>query len=160
MPSLEQARTDGLRLLKFRPRSEEELRRRLGQKGFDDSTRETVIQEFKRKGLLDDDKFARYFVAQKVMAKPVGRRLLLNRLREKGIQPETAAQAVEAGTEGQDERAQARGLAFKRKSQLKGLTRETVRRRLFGYLSRRGFSGDAVIWAVRQAVESKGEEID
>ena len=61
--SLERARSHALRLLKFRPRSEAELRRRLIQKGFSSSVAEALLAEMKRQGLLNDSKFARLFAA-------------------------------------------------------------------------------------------------
>ena len=154
---MKDARVAALRLLKFKPRSETELKRRLLEKGFGQGAIEPVMEELKRKGMVDDVKFSKYFVTQQVLSRPVGQRLLLNRLRSKGVNPHLAEQAVQAGTEGQDEFELARALADKRRLSLKALPRETAQRRLFGYLSRRGFSSE-VVWKVIRERNLKGSD--
>jgi len=149
---IERARRAALRLLKFRPRSESELKGRLLEKGFGEETLQPVVEELKRKGLLDDARFARYFVESQRLSRPVGKRLLVNRLRAKGIEPHLASEAVDAGTQGQDELELARQLASKRMGVLEGISREAAQRRLFGYLSRRGFSSDVVWRVVRESL--------
>ncbi len=146
------ARSHALRLLKFRPRSEGELRLRLTRKGFSQEIGEAVLAELKRTGLVDDRRFASYFVSQAISSKPVGRRALTQRLRALGVGSELAAQAVEQGTAGQDELELARAVAAKRLPRLRGLRPDALRRRLFGYLSRRGFSGEVAHQVVREMI--------
>ncbi len=146
------ARSHALRLLKFRPRSEGELRLRLTRKGFSQEIAEAVLAELKRTGLVDDRRFASYFVSQAISSKPVGRRALTHRLRALGVGSELAAQAVEQGTAGQDELQLARAVASKRLPWMTGLRPDALRRRLFGYLNRRGFSGEVVHQVVREMI--------
>jgi regulatory protein len=143
-------RDQALRLLKVRPRSEEELRKRLLGKGFEADEVETVLRQLKGKDLINDVKFAQLFAAQKMMSKPVGRRLLSSSLKAKGISPEIAAQAVEKATEGVEDLEVARQLALGRLSSIRGLDRLAAQRRLFGFLSRRGFSSEVVYRVVRE----------
>ncbi len=138
--------------MKFRPRTEAELRERLTRKKFPPQEVETLLADFRQKGWLDDAKFARLLVAQSVLSKPVGRRMLVSKLRRKGIHPETAEAAVRAGTAGEDEMENARRLAADRVGRMKGVERAAVERRLFGFLSRRGFSADIVYKVVRETV--------
>ncbi len=147
LDALPDARAAALRLLKFRPRSESELKERLAQKGFTETVVQTVVEDLRRKGFVGDAQFARYFAAQQASSKPLGRRLLMSRLKAKGVQPELAKAAVETAMEGQDELTLAREAASRRAAALQGLPRQAAERRLFGYLSRRGFSGD-VVWKV------------
>ena len=146
MEPVSEARSAALRLLKFRPRSEAELKSRLSEKGFGDQTVSEVVEEMRRTGLVGDARFARYAATQAAV-KPVGRRLILNVLREKGIAPGLAEEAVQAATQGKEDLERAREAAGRRASALEGLSREAARRRLFGYLSRRGFSSE-VVWKV------------
>lgn len=148
--SLSKARTSALRLLKIRPRTEAELRRRLLQKGFAASLQDSVVEEFKRKGLIDDAKFARLYVTQAVHSKPMGRRALGFQLRARGIAGDVADEAIASGTKDQEEMETARQLAARRLTRLKGLEAAIVQRRLFGFLSRRGFSSDVVYKVVRE----------
>ncbi len=149
----EKARTQAIRLLKFRPRSEAELKQRLVQKGVPEPEALSLVQEFKQKGFVDDAKLARYLVTQQMLVKPVGRRMLLSRLKSRGVDAGLAQKAVEQGTEGRDELELARQTALSRFERLRDLPRETADRRLFGFLSRRGFSGDVVYKVIRELHE-------
>ena len=155
--SLEKARAHGLLLLKFRPRSEAEFRSRLSQRGYSPATVEALVEEFKRKDLIDDAKFARYFATQRMTARPSGRRALMSDLKAKGLDPDLATKAVEEATEGRGDLEVARELAKRRLPILKSLDRAAIQRRLFGYLSRRGFSSDVVYRVVRETVECSTE---
>lgn len=146
---MESARAQALRLLKFRPRTEAELRDRLIRKGCRAEEIEAVLAEFRRNGWVDDAKFARLFVAQKALSKPLGRRMLLSKLQEKGIAPELAQAAVSADG-GPDEFETARRLATQRVERMKDLDRAAVDRRLFGFLSRRGFSSGVIYKVIRE----------
>ncbi len=126
------------------------MRGRLGRKGFGSSTVEALIEEFKREGFLNDEKFARYFATQKSLLKPVGRRLLIRDLIQKGIPPALAEQATQEATCETDELETVRELASQRLSHMKGLPTQAVQRRLFGFLSRRGFSAEVVYRVVRE----------
>ena len=154
MEPASEARSAALRLLKFRPRSEAELTGRLSEKGFGDETVRAVVEEMRRTGLIGDERFARYAATQAAV-KPVGRRLILDRLRKKGIAPELAEEAAQAATQGKDELERAREAAGRRISALEGLPREAAQRRLFGFLSRRGFSSDVVWKVVRESLVEK-----
>ena len=153
--SVPEARSAALRLIKFRPRSEHELRGRLAEKGFSDAAVRTVVEDLRKTGLVGDARFARYFAVQQCSAKPVGRRLLLSRLRSKGIDAGLAEEAVQQATEGKDELERAREAASRRAPALEGLPREAAQRRLFGYLSRRGFSSEVVYKVVKETVEKQ-----
>ncbi len=157
---LARARAQALLLLKFRPRSEAELRKRLLMKGFSAETAELLLADFKAKGLVDDAKFARYFAARQTALKPSGRRGLLAELESKGIAPEVAATAVEEAAEGVSELEMAKAVAAKRLPSLKGLEKEAAKRRLFGFLSRRGFSSDVIYRVVREVTASKPSSFD
>ncbi len=150
--SVPEARSAALRLIKFRPRSEHELKGRLAEKGFAEAAVRTVVEDLRRTGLVGDARFARYFAVQQASSKPVGRRLLLSRLRSKGIDPVLAEEAVQQATEGKDELERAREAASRRAPALEGLPREAAQRRLFGFLSRRGFSGEVVHKVVRESL--------
>ena len=153
--SVSEARTAALRLIKFRPRSEAELKSRLAEKGFGEAAVQAVVADLRKTGLVGDERFARYFAASQASSKPVGRRLLLDRLRSKGIEPALAQEAVEAATEGKSEIERAREAAARRAASLESLSREAARRRLFGYLSRRGFSSEVVYKVVKETVEKQ-----
>ncbi len=150
------ARAQAIRLLKVRPRSESELRERLSRKGVGPEAVETLLEEFRRKGLVDDAKFAKLFATQRVLSKPMGKRGLMADLKAKGVAPDLAGEAVRQALGGQEEETVARQLAESRLSRLKELPQAAQQRRLYGFLSRRGFSGDTVYKVVREVTAQGG----
>jgi len=132
----QQARDAALRLLAYRPRSEEELRSRLARRGLPLDAVEDAMERLREQGLLDDDAFARYWVEARQQSSPRGQRLLRRELLLKGVAAETAGQAVAAVAE---EEA-ARRAAEKKAQSLRNLDYPTFRRRLGQFLLRRGFS--------------------
>lgn len=156
--SLAQARAAADRLLKFRPRSEHELRARLRQKGFDQPAIDAAVQSLARRDLLNDQKFSQYYAAGRLLSRPVGLRALREELRRKGVAQETAAEAVTKAAVGYDELAAARALALRRRAQWRDLPPQAVRRRVAGLLQRRGFSSDIVFRVLRDVAAMKDTE--
>ncbi len=157
-----QAYQDALRLINYRPRSVAEMRRRLGDKGYDEAQVEATVKKLQELGLLDDTAFARGWVENRQAFRPRGRSALVSELRQKGVSSDVIDGALdELLTE--DEDAQALAMARERAPSLAGLERDVFFRRLQGYLARRGFSPGAVIQAVRKVWEEtaggqEGEE--
>ena len=148
--SLERARAQALLLLKFQPRSESELRRRLTSKRVSPAVIDSLLEELKKKDLINDEKFARYFAGERMESKPMSRRALVMNLKTKGISSDVAAHAVQEAVGEQDEFQTARDLALRRVSSLKGVGKEALQRRLAGFLGRRGFSSEVVYKVVRE----------
>lgn len=152
------ARAAADRLIRFQPRSEQELRTRLRRQGFEPAAIDTVVQSLARQDLLNDRKFAQYVATSRLMSKPMGLRALREELRRKGIAADTAAEAVTTASAGYDEFEAARALALRRRAQMRGLPLAAVQRRLAGLLQRRGFSGDVVYRVLRQVADVGADE--
>lgn len=148
-----QAREAALRLLAVRPRSAAELARRLRMKGFAPAETEPVLARLAELGMLDDAAFAGMLARDRVRLRPQGRRRMLGELRAKGVDEETARAAVDGvlDAEETDEAALARRAAAKFRPR-PGEDAARARRRLHGYLARRGFDGDAIREAVGEAL--------
>ena len=140
-----QAREAALRLLAVRPRSAAELARRLRMKGYGPEVAEEVIGRLRELGMIDDAAFAGMLARDRVRLRPQGARRLASELRQKGVDEETARAAIRETLEGEetDERALARRAAEKWRPRA-GEEPERARRRLHGYLARRGFDGDVI----------------
>lgn len=136
------ATSAALQFLAYRPRSAREVRDRLVRRGFSGEAVEAVVSRLEDWRYVDDEEFARYWVENRTEHKPRGRRLLQAELRAKGVDPEVARQAIDQSPA--DEMAAALELARKRAGSLRGLDSLTQRRRLAGFLQRRGFSWDVV----------------
>lgn len=138
MTEEERARAYLLKLLKHRPRSRHEAFVRLQQKGFSEEIVESVLEQAARAGVLDDAKFAQLWVEDRLARRPRSRRMLERELRAKGIAPEHIQRALARA--GLDEEALVRELIAERSPRLRSLDEQTRRRRLVGFLRRRGFS--------------------
>jgi regulatory protein len=127
-----------LRLLSYRPRSEKEMRRRLGRRGIELRLIDETVRHLRERGYLDDKAFAQFWTETRDATSPRSRRLITHELRAQGVDTETAAAAT-AGVA--DEEAAYRA-ASRRLHAFRGLDYATFRRRLGGFLVRRGFSYD------------------
>lgn len=126
----------------LRPRSEKEIRERLFQKNFGRATVADTVSFLKEKNLIDDLKFARLWVESKMSRSPVGSRLLKRELAGKGVAGCLIERVLSDAKV--DEGALAGTLAKERLRSLKGLPAEEAKRKLSGFLARRGFSFDAI----------------
>ena len=136
------ATESAIRLVSYRARSEVELRQRLGRKGFSRQSIEAAIVRMREWSYINDEEFARQWVESRESHRPRSSRLIKRELTVKGIEAETAERIVEAA--GIDDHAVALDLAQKWLPRLEKEDRQTQRRRLTGYLQRRGFGWDVV----------------
>lgn len=152
-----QARDAALRLLSHRARSARELARRLARKGFPETVVAATVAAMQERGYLDDEAYAAAFVRDRLRLRPRGRRRLAAELRARGVAPGTADRAIEETFEEADvsepELAAQAAAAWAARNAVPGPgedrdVRLKARRRLYGYLSRRGFDPDAVRRAV------------
>ena len=140
------AKNDALRLLSFKPRSTQELRKRLKMKKYPDGITDRVVDVFTKTGLLDDRKFAKLFANSRIYTRPTGRRQLEFDLKKSGVGETIAAETL-AGLEGYDEKQTAKDLVRNRFARTKDVPDEKRKARIFGFLKRRGFS-QGVIFSV------------
>jgi len=145
-------REKALRYLSFRNRSVKELKTFLLGKGYGPEVVSRTLNRLEAVGLLDDRAFAKAWAEVRVKSKGMGEKLLERELRQKGIKKEAIREAVEGLG---DEEERALSLALARVERLKGLDKETAKRRLAGFLQRKGYSGEVVYDVVRKAFEKK-----
>jgi regulatory protein len=139
-----------IRLLAAHPRAVNELLRRLRDRGHNPSAVAEAVGRLEAKGLIDDAEFARHF-ARVRLGRGHGPPRILSDLLSRGVERRLAERAIDeaADAEGVDTSEAARALAEKRLGQLGDLPAKTLRRRLLGYLSRRGYGG----WETREMVD-------
>lgn len=124
-----------LRLLNYRPRSEAEIRIRLGR-SFAKDVVDVVISRLAARQLIDDFAFATYWRENRESFNPRGRQLLRMELSKKGVSQEAIAEALE----GIDEEQSAYRAARKKERSLQKEDYDSFRRKLGSSLKRRGFS--------------------
>lgn len=161
------------RFLEARPRSEDEVRRKLLRLGYRAQLVDDAVARLLTVGYLDDEAFTRSWVESRDRAKPRGEHALRRELGLKGVdrslvdavlggrREEAEAAAAERGDEAAanpDEAAAERLLAKK----LGPLLREPdPRRRLqraYALLARNGFSPDVCSAVARRALASVSED--
>ena len=138
------AKEYALKLLTIRPRSEAELKRRLMEKGYEPLVITPVIEALKRVSLIDDMEFARIWVKNRMATRPRGKTMLMAELKRKGLKNEIINEVLDKFPEEYDEIKIVKEIAEKRLKVFKGLNEQVKKRRLFGYLARRGFSIDII----------------
>ncbi len=123
------------RYLGYRPRSESELRERLCKRGFDGDNVEAVIARLKEQGLVDDIAFAQFWRENREMFSPRSQWLTSLELRRKGVPAEIIERVVSGASD--DDNAYRAALGKARRLPLSDY--QSFRRKLDGYLQRRGF---------------------
>ncbi|MFA5156398.1 MAG: regulatory protein RecX [Candidatus Omnitrophota bacterium] len=136
-------------LLKFRLRSENELRSRLKKKKFDEPVIRKAIDFLKEKKFIDDAAFARGW-ADSRLKKGMGARRIAQELALKGIDKRLIEGEVARIKEDYPETETALEIARRRKEKMKDVDPQKIRQRIYGYLIRRGFSPDVVIDVVNE----------
>jgi regulatory protein len=143
------------RLLTARRRSVAELRSRLLDQGHPAEGVAQVLARLQAAGLLDDAALAAAYVHDGSRLKGHGRFRLRRELAAAGLAPELIDSVLDRDYPPEDEAAVALELARRRAPRLAGLPPEVARRRLAGFLERRGLAAGAV-WAALDAVLPRG----
>jgi regulatory protein len=134
----EVARQILLRRLTERPRSRAELAKSLAKRRVPDDVATRVLDRFTEVGLIDDAAFARSWVESRQRGRGLASRALAHELRTKGIDRQTAQEAL--GTLDPDDERQVAARLVRRK--LPSMARQppqVARRRLVGMLARKGY---------------------
>jgi regulatory protein len=148
----EKAKNVAIGYIEYRPRSIAETRQHLQKKEYPDDVIERVVQRLAEVELLNDAAFARYRVEQRETFKPRSKMALQMELRKKGIERaliETAVAEV-------DELAAATQAAQAKARRYHSLPQQEFRKKLGGFLQRRGFGYDIV----REVTEALWEEFN
>ena len=154
-------REAAFRLLAVRARTAVELRRRLAGKGFAADLAEAVIADLQTDGYQSDADFARQYAQEKWTLAGWAPSRVRRELRAKGVQAELAAEVVTNLFAGEDLAAGILPRVMRRWQSSQGLPLETRRRRLSGYLQRRGYDWPtikAVLTAAARADEHGAQE--
>jgi len=149
----EKARDYALLLLSFRERTRHEMEERLLRKKFPAPTAAMVVADLERVGLLDDERFARLYVQERVRLQPRAARLIGRELLKKGVSREIIDQAIGSEIGAGREEEMAVELARRASARLRGIEPEAAKRRLWAFLARRGFSPEQIISALKAAGE-------
>jgi len=152
----DRAHNVALHALARRGVSVSEMKKLLLSRDLDENTVEIELERLLAVDLLNDGALAETLVRSLQERKGLGKSGVTAELRRRGIEQEAITLALETEDEGDDEAARALELALKRAPQLRSYDNETAKRRLSGFLMRRGYSGQVVSAAVKEALEGGG----
>ena len=143
-------------LLTYKPRSIMELQTRLMEKEWTNSAIvEEVIKKLESYGYLDDAQFAKNFASSKIRQKPIGKRVLKQKLAEKKLDKETVEQAIENAFAETPE-AEIIDRAIEKRLRVKGKPTERADvKKFYDFLLRQGFSYDLVRDKMREIASNE-----
>ena len=146
-------------LLTYKQRSVTELRTRLLEKDW--TTPEivdSVLDKLKEYNYLNDEQFAKNFAASQIRQKPIGKRVLKQKLAMKKLDKETVDGALEkAFEETPEEEIIERAITKRLRLKGKPETREDAKK-FYDYLLRQGFSYDLVSNKMREIASGNYDE--
>lgn len=142
------AEEDARSTVRFKPYTKRGMIQRLTREGFSEEAIETAVEELIDSGHIRDRKYAENWVVRRQKSNPRGKTLLKHELIDRGVDRETAEQVV-AQVETEDEAMLALQIAQKRMKRYQRLPEHVAKRRLHGFLARRGFGSEIV----RQVLE-------
>ncbi len=143
-----------LDMLEARSRAVAELRRLLIRKGELEADVDAAIERLRANGFLDDENFARQLARSKALGAGLSRRRIQQELSKRGVARETSDQAIDHvfDEEAVDENASIERVARKKLRMLTKVDDATRRRRLYGFLARRGYDSDDIRRVLDQLV--------
>jgi regulatory protein len=150
------ARQIVLRQLTAAPRSRAQLEQALRRKDCPDDVAAVVLDRMEEVGLVDDSAYAGMLVRSQQAGRGLARRALAQEPRRKGVDDETAQEALDA-VDPQAEEDRARALVTKKMRSLSGLDPVVQTRRLAGMLARKGYPSEMSRRLVREAVREAPE---
>ena len=138
------AAAEALRFLRGRPRTAREVRGRLLERGHALEVVEAVLAELDQSGIVNDARYAEWFVAARLAHRPTGPARLVHEMCLRGVPRPMAETAVGRILGESREEDLALAAARSRLVAVRRLGRERGLRRLASFLAGRGF-GDATV---------------
>jgi regulatory protein len=150
-----------LNMLAARGRAAADLRRVLLRKGEPADHVDLAIARLEQAGFIDDAAFARQFTRSKAVGGGVSRRRVQQELTRRGVAREVSDDAIKEVfvEEAVDEAASIERVARKKLRTLTTVDGATRKRRLYGFLARRGYDSDAISRVLRVVLDKGGAEV-
>lgn len=148
----ERAREYLLRALTASAKSRSRLARGLADRDVDPDIAAEVLDRFEEVGLIDDVQYAHTLVRTRFAERGLSRRALAAELRNKGIAEAVARDALDQ-VDDDAELMAARRLAASRAARMTSLPPDVRRRRLAGFLGRKGYSASVSMQVIREVVD-------
>ncbi len=149
-----------LNMLAARGRAAAELRRLLVRKGEPAEFVDAAIERLREVGFIDDENFARQFARSRATSGGISRRRVQQELARRGVPRDVSTEAIAQvyAEEAIDEQASLMQVAARKLRTLGQVDAATRRRRLYGYLARRGYDADDIARALREFIDRSATE--
>ncbi len=157
MDEIEKTKRAALRLLAFRPRSENELRSRLTRKKLPGEAINRVMEGLRADGMLDDARFAKLYALSRIQSRTFGKERVKRELMQRGLSGEAVENAMESIAD-IDDCSAAEETARKKLAFMKNLLPEAKKRRLHGMLMRRGFNATVIFKVLDKLLGAGSDE--
>jgi regulatory protein len=142
-----------LRFATLRPRSKKEINTWYAKYQVHESLHKKLFNRLKRLDLIDDEKFAKWWVEQRMSFRPKGKRILNYELGIKGIDRDIIEKVL---SETQiDEAKTAKELLEKKLYRWKNLDRLKAQKKMSDFLARKGFEWEVIKNAIDLATKKK-----
>lgn len=151
---LHAAHQHALHLTSAQQRSAFKLIQKLRQSGHEESDARAAAERLTKLGLINDDALAQRLAEDLARSGKLGQRGIENKLRAKGISPDTARRTAQAAAGELADPDAALALARKRAKRMADLDPRVAQRRLLGFLVRRGFDHDEANRATTAALSA------
>jgi len=130
--------------LSYRIRSVSEIRKKLKEKKISEPAITKVLQLLSEQNLVNDAEFAKVLIGDKIKKKPVGRKVLMQKLFEKGVSKEVSQNAMESYFTPNDEKALALESFKKYYKKIKDRDLYEQKRKTYEHLARNGFDYEVI----------------
>jgi regulatory protein len=140
-----------LRLLNDSPKSRAQLAAAMDRRGVSPDVAEKVLDRFEEVGLVDDAALAGMIVRARHTERGLAGPALAADLRRRGVDKETAQQAMAQVTP-ESEQQRALDLATRKLAATRGLDRQVRLRRTYALLARKGYPSETAHQAITQAL--------
>jgi len=147
-----EAKAAALRLLAHRARTKQYLEQRLRGKGLAAEAVEQALADLGRAGYVDDERYARDRIDALLRQSKRGPLALTHRLVQEGVDGDLAERVVAETLRDEDLSEWALEVAEQRVSRVRDLEPQSARRRLYGYLKRRGFADSHCMAAIDEVL--------
>ena len=151
----EKAYQIALRYIGYKPRTRQEVIKKLQASGYSEMIIISVTDELEEKKYLDDQDYAHQWVDTRISSHPRSQRMLIYELRNKGMTDETIHEALQEAPTDYD---LAMKLGKKNLEKFAGLNNEIFQKKMWGLLSRKAFGYEVIKQVVEQLLEIRTQK--
>ncbi|MCI0448262.1 MAG: RecX family transcriptional regulator [Chlorobi bacterium] len=130
--------------LSYRIRTVSEIKKKLKSKKISGNTIDKVLAHLNELRLTNDEEFAKQLIREKISRKPVGRKLLKQKLFEKGVPKSVSEDVIEKVFNEIDEKSLEMENFKKYFVKIKAFDKKEQKKKTFDYLVRKGFDYDVI----------------